>query len=151
MTEDEMIGWHHQLSGHESEQIPRDSKRQGRLACCYPLGYKESWTWLSNWTTITTLWQDFFRMLSIKWFEGLGVSVGFLICYICIFYYIHMFYWIVIDLLFISFHLFLAAVGLCCFTWVFYSWGEWKLLFIGLVRHVIVVACRGPGSKALAQ
>ena len=33
MTEDEMVGWHHQLSGHEVE-IPGDSEGQGSLACC---------------------------------------------------------------------------------------------------------------------
>ena len=30
-TEDEMVGWHHQPNGHESEQIPRDSEGQGSL------------------------------------------------------------------------------------------------------------------------
>ena len=33
MTEDEMVGWYHQLSGHESEQTPGDSDRQGSLEC----------------------------------------------------------------------------------------------------------------------
>ena len=33
-TEDEMVWWHHQLKGHESEQILGDSKGQGSLACC---------------------------------------------------------------------------------------------------------------------
>ena len=42
MTEDEMIGWHHQLNRHESEQIPEDSEGQGSLACCSPWGHKES-------------------------------------------------------------------------------------------------------------
>ena len=28
MTEDKMVGWHHQLNGHESEQAPRDGERQ---------------------------------------------------------------------------------------------------------------------------
>ena len=32
-TEDEMVGWHHQLNGHEFEQTPGDSKGQGTLAC----------------------------------------------------------------------------------------------------------------------
>ena len=36
MTEDEMVGWHHQLNGHELEQTPGDSEGQGRLACCSP-------------------------------------------------------------------------------------------------------------------
>ena len=34
--EDEMVGWHHQLSGHEFEQTLGDSKGQGNLACCSP-------------------------------------------------------------------------------------------------------------------
>ena len=31
MGEDEMVGWHHGLNGHEFEQTPRDSERQGSL------------------------------------------------------------------------------------------------------------------------
>ena len=42
MTEDEMVGFHHQLNGHESEQIPGDVEGQGSLACCSPWGHKES-------------------------------------------------------------------------------------------------------------
>ena len=42
MTEDEMVGWHHQLNGHEFEQTPGDSEGQGTLACCIPRGHKES-------------------------------------------------------------------------------------------------------------
>ena len=34
MTEDEMVGWHHQLNGHEFEQTPGDSEGQGNLVCC---------------------------------------------------------------------------------------------------------------------
>ena len=34
MTEDEMVGWHHRLNGHEFEQTPGDCEGQGRLACC---------------------------------------------------------------------------------------------------------------------
>ena len=33
MTEDEMVGWHHQLNRHESEQTPADSEGQGSLVC----------------------------------------------------------------------------------------------------------------------
>ena len=40
-TEDEMVGWHHWPSGHESEQTPGDSEGQGSLACCIPSGHKE--------------------------------------------------------------------------------------------------------------
>ena len=41
-TEDEMVGWHHQLSGHESEQTPEVGEEQGSLARCSPRGRKES-------------------------------------------------------------------------------------------------------------
>ena len=35
-TEDEMVGWHHQLNGHEFAQAPRDSEGEGSLECCSP-------------------------------------------------------------------------------------------------------------------
>ena len=38
VTEDEMVGWHHWLDGHEFEQILGDSEGQGRLECCSPRG-----------------------------------------------------------------------------------------------------------------
>ena len=41
-TEDEMVGWHHQLNGHEFEEALGDGKGQGSLACCNPWGCKES-------------------------------------------------------------------------------------------------------------
>ena len=37
-----MVGWHHQLNGHEFEQAPGVDDRQGSLACCSPWGCKES-------------------------------------------------------------------------------------------------------------
>ena len=41
-TEDEMVGWHHWLNGHEFEQAPGIGDGQGSLAGCSPWGYKES-------------------------------------------------------------------------------------------------------------
>ena len=41
-TEDEMIGWHHELNGHEFEQAPGDNERQGSLEFCSPWDQKES-------------------------------------------------------------------------------------------------------------
>ena len=35
-TEDEIVGWHHRLNGHESEQARGDCERQGSLVCCSP-------------------------------------------------------------------------------------------------------------------
>ena len=45
MTQDEMVGWHHQLDGYEFEQAPGVGDGQGSQACCSPWGR----TWLSNW------------------------------------------------------------------------------------------------------
>ena len=42
LTEDEMVGWHHQLYGHEFEQAPGIGDRQGSLTYCSPWGHKES-------------------------------------------------------------------------------------------------------------
>ena len=39
--EDEMVGWHHWLDGHEFEQALGDSEEQGVLVCCSPWGHKE--------------------------------------------------------------------------------------------------------------
>ena len=41
MTKDKMVGWHHQLNGHEFEQAPGDGEGQGSLACSSPWGCKE--------------------------------------------------------------------------------------------------------------
>ena len=41
MTEDEMVGWHHQLNGHKSEQALGVGGGQGSLVCCSPWGHKE--------------------------------------------------------------------------------------------------------------
>ena len=52
MTEDEMVGCRHQLTGHEFEQALGFSDGQGSLACCSPWGVKESDTTeqLNRWT-----------------------------------------------------------------------------------------------------
>ena len=42
MTQDETVGWHHQLNGHESEQAPGDGDGQGSLECGNLRGCKES-------------------------------------------------------------------------------------------------------------
>ena len=44
MTENEMVGWYYQLSGHEFEQAPGDSEGQRSLVRCSPWGHKESAT-----------------------------------------------------------------------------------------------------------
>ena len=53
MTEDEMVGWHHQVNGHEFGWTPGVGDGQGGLACCSPWGCKESNTTEQlNWTEI---------------------------------------------------------------------------------------------------
>ena len=42
MTEDETVGWHHQLNGHEGEQALGVGDGQGGLVYCSPWGHKES-------------------------------------------------------------------------------------------------------------
>jgi len=49
-TEDEMVGWHHWLNGHEFEQAVEAGDGQGSLACCSP--WRHSRTQLSNWTEL---------------------------------------------------------------------------------------------------
>ena len=46
MTEDKMVGWHHQLDGHEFEQALGDGEGQGRLVGLH--GVTKSWTRLSD-------------------------------------------------------------------------------------------------------
>ena len=41
VTEDEMVGWHHQQNGHESGRTPGNSEGRGSLACCSPWSRKE--------------------------------------------------------------------------------------------------------------
>jgi len=50
MTEDEMVGWHHRLNGHEFEQALGDGEGQRGLVCFSPWGLKESdpTEWLNN-------------------------------------------------------------------------------------------------------
>ena len=52
-TEDEMVGWHHWLDGHEFDQTPGVGDGQGGLACCSPWGHKElDTTQRLNWTEV---------------------------------------------------------------------------------------------------
>ena len=37
-AEDKIVGWHHQLNGHESEQAPGDGEGRRSLACCKSMG-----------------------------------------------------------------------------------------------------------------
>ena len=64
-TEDEMVGWHHLLDGHEFEQALGVGDGQGGLACCSPWGFKESDTTEQlNWYFTFKNWK------SIKYFSN---------------------------------------------------------------------------------
>ena len=56
MIEDEMVGWHHRLDGHEFEQALGVGDGQGSLVCCSPWGCKESdTTERLNWTKVSVI------------------------------------------------------------------------------------------------
>ena len=48
MAEDELVGWHHWLDGHESEQAPGAGDGQGSLACCTPWGHRVGHDWATQ-------------------------------------------------------------------------------------------------------
>ena len=50
-TENETVGWHHRLNGHEFEQTPGDSEGQGSW-CAAVQGVSKSWARLSDWTAV---------------------------------------------------------------------------------------------------
>ena len=59
-TENEMVGWHHQLDGHEFEQTSGVGDGQGSLPCCNPWGRKESdRAQQLKWTLLIILWINF--------------------------------------------------------------------------------------------
>ena len=61
-TEDEMVGWHHQLDGYEFEQAPGVGDGQGSLECCSPWCHKESdrTEWL-NWADAMLQFTDIYK------------------------------------------------------------------------------------------
>ena len=48
VAEDEMVGWHHWISGHKFEQTPGNSEGQGSLACCSPWGCRVRKDWVTE-------------------------------------------------------------------------------------------------------
>ena len=65
MAENEMVGWHHRLHGHEFEQALGAGDGQGGLACCSPRVTK-SQTWVSDWTELTLTRQSRLTDVEIK-------------------------------------------------------------------------------------
>ena len=78
-TEDERVGWHHWLYGHEFVQAPGVGDGQGSLACCSPWGPKESdRTEQLNWLTLIFPKPSSFQLSLITEDLLFGVSVGLL-------------------------------------------------------------------------
>ena len=67
-TEDEMVGWHHQLDGHEFEQALGVGDGQGSLVCCSPWAHKESDTTEQlNWTELNQVLTQGCYLSGIHW------------------------------------------------------------------------------------
>ena len=58
VAEDEMVGWHHQLDGHEFEQTLGDGEGRGNLACCSPWGGRVGHDWATEQQPIGVFWAD---------------------------------------------------------------------------------------------
>ena len=71
-TEDEMVGWHHWLNGHEFERASGVGDGQGSLECCSPWGCRESDTtgWLNNNEKRWKLWTRFTKSFHYSWGKG---------------------------------------------------------------------------------
>ena len=67
-TKDEMVGWHHQLDGHESEWTPRVGDGQGGLACCDSWSHKalDTTEWLS-WTELCWVFIAALGLSLVQW------------------------------------------------------------------------------------
>ena len=70
-TEDEMVGWHHYLDGHEFEQAPGVGVGQGSLTCYSPWDHRVK-THLSNWTELNTCYRLGRCGMYNVFFQGLG-------------------------------------------------------------------------------
>ena len=67
MTEDEMVGWHHWLNGHEFEQTQGDSEGQGILACCSAWDCRVECD--LDWTTTIEMRQPHVQYIFLKSYE----------------------------------------------------------------------------------
>ena len=76
-----MVGWHHQLDGHEFEQVPGDGKGQGSMVCCSPWGRRESDTTEplnnnKNRHPVKICWMTVCKKLPLKSGHGTASAVG---------------------------------------------------------------------------
>ena len=75
-TENEMVGWHHRLNGHEVEQAPGVGEGQGSLVCCSPWGCKESNTTERLNNNVFSIHRSFLLLISFP------VVIGFWVYYV---------------------------------------------------------------------
>ena len=71
-TEEELVGWHHELDGHEFEQAPGVGDGQGRLVCCSPWDRKDlDMTEKLNWTELSPYPADLCVLLNpqMRWWH----------------------------------------------------------------------------------
>ena len=61
-TEDEMVGWYHQLNGHEFDHTLGDGERTGKLGMLQ-YGVAKSWIRLCDWTTVNLHWKSVTKKL----------------------------------------------------------------------------------------
>ena len=76
-TEDEIVGWHHWLTGHEFEWTPAVGYGQGSLACCSPWGRKERLSSWTDWTDSVLGAEDTLRSKN-RWDLGTSLVVQWL-------------------------------------------------------------------------
>ena len=77
-TEDEMVGWHHRLSGHGVGWTPEVGDGQGGLVCCFSWGCKDSDT-TENWTELN--WTEYFNVYIHHNFLNHLSADGHLVCF----------------------------------------------------------------------
>ena len=84
-TEDEMVGWHHQLNGHEFEQALGVGDGQGSLMCCSPRSLRVWHDWVNwkNWVDVTVIYLCLcLRFLALNSYKPCNfLSDGSIFCY----------------------------------------------------------------------
>ena len=138
-TENEMVGLHHCLDGHEFEQAPGVGDGQGGLACCGPRSYRVRHEWATelNWTD---------AYISFLFIEHLFTFLSFVsdIFIICVFLCLCICDWTSIDLLSLVSNICIICVFLCLHLWsVSYSSLSWCLssFYVSVTSHLYCYCC----------
>ena len=83
VTEDEMVGWHHQLNGQEYEQALGVGDGQGSLACCRPWDHRVRHDWVTklNWTEIRQDENAYYLSIGLVSVTGLVGRSTYILCW----------------------------------------------------------------------